>query len=124
MGVGDRLRELREQKGMSQGDIEKRTGLRRPYLSRVENGHTVPGVETLEKWARALEVPLYALFYYGASPAKPLVLPKAFPRGEPRKIARFMSRLAQCLRRMDNADRLLLLQLARRMASRNVFDRK
>ena len=65
MVICDRLRELRETKNLSQGDIEKRTGLLRCYISRVENGHTVPAVETLEKFARALEVPLYQLFYEG-----------------------------------------------------------
>src|ERR1035441_6359624 len=65
MIIGDRLRALREQKNFSQGDIEKRTGLIRCYVSRVENGHTVPAVETLEKFARALEVPMYQLFYDG-----------------------------------------------------------
>jgi transcriptional regulator with XRE-family HTH domain len=57
MVIGDRLKTLRETKDLSQGDIEKRTGLLRCYVSRVENGHTVPSVETLEKFARALEVP-------------------------------------------------------------------
>ena len=55
MIIGDRLRALREEKKFSQGDIEKRTGLLRCYISRVENGHTVPAIETLEKMARALE---------------------------------------------------------------------
>jgi len=59
MIIGDRLREMREAKKLSQGDIEKRTGLFRCYVSRVENGHTVPAIETLEKMARAFEVPLY-----------------------------------------------------------------
>src|ERR1700722_11647551 len=68
MVIGDRLRELREGKNLSQGDIEKRTGLLRCYISRVENGHTVPAIETLEKFARALEVPLYQLFYDGQKP--------------------------------------------------------
>jgi transcriptional regulator with XRE-family HTH domain len=58
MIIGDRLRELRDTKKLSQGDIEKRTGLLRCYISRVENGHTVPAIETLEKMARALEVPM------------------------------------------------------------------
>jgi transcriptional regulator with XRE-family HTH domain len=58
MIIGDRLRALREEKKFSQGDIEKKTGLLRCYVSRVENGHTVPSVETLEKFARALEVPM------------------------------------------------------------------
>jgi transcriptional regulator with XRE-family HTH domain len=68
MVIGDRLRALREDKNLSQGDIEERTGLLRCYISRVENGHTVPAVETLEKFARALEVPIYQLFYEGDQP--------------------------------------------------------
>src|ERR1017187_2136733 len=76
MVIGDRLRELREEKKLSQGDIEKKTGLLRCYTSRVENGHTVPSVETLEKFARALEVPMYQLFYDGEQPPKLPNLPK------------------------------------------------
>src|ERR1700732_2067910 len=75
MYVADRIRELREYKKLSQGDVEKRTGLMRCYISRVENGHTVPALETLEKMARAMEIPMYALFYEGekppATPPKP-----------------------------------------------------
>ena len=63
MIIGDRLRELRNKQKLSQGEIENRSGLQRAYLSRVENGHTVPAVETLEKFARALEVRMYQLFY-------------------------------------------------------------
>jgi transcriptional regulator with XRE-family HTH domain len=70
------LRGLREEKKLSQGDIEKRTGLLRCYISRVENGHTVPAIETLEKMSRALEVPLYQLFYDGEEPPELPNLPK------------------------------------------------
>jgi transcriptional regulator with XRE-family HTH domain len=75
MDIGKRLRELRAAKGFSQGDIEHRTGLLRCYLSRVENGHTVPSFETLERLARALEIETYQLFFEGdkepeAIPAK------------------------------------------------------
>jgi len=70
MEIGDRLHELRQSKKLSQGDIENRTGLLRCYISRVENGHTVPAIETLEKLARALEIPLYQLFYDGEEPPK------------------------------------------------------
>src|SRR5215475_1540507 len=76
MIIGDRLRVLREEKKFSQGDIDKRTGLLRCYISRVENGHTVPAIETLEKMARALEVPLYQLFYDGNEPPELPNLPK------------------------------------------------
>lgn len=79
MMIGDRLRELRSHKKLSQGDIEKRTGLLRCYLSRVENGHTVPTIETLEKIARALEVPMYQLFYgYEEAPDMFLLLARTF----------------------------------------------
>jgi transcriptional regulator with XRE-family HTH domain len=71
MVIGERLKDLREQKKMSQGDVEKRTGLLRCYISRVENGHTVPSVETLEKMARALEIPTYRLFTDDVDVKKP-----------------------------------------------------
>jgi transcriptional regulator with XRE-family HTH domain len=61
MVIGDKLKALREKKNMPQGDVEKRTGLLRCYISRVENGHTVPSVDTLERMAQALEVPMYRL---------------------------------------------------------------
>src|SRR5277367_6384061 len=73
MVIGDKLKVLRMQRNLSQGEIEKRTGLLRCYISRVENGHTVPAIDTLEKLARALEVPMYELFYDGDKPPK---LPK------------------------------------------------
>ncbi len=76
MVIADRLRALREEKQLSQGDIEKRTGRLRCYISRVENGHTVPAIETLEKLARAMEIPMYQLFYDGEEPPKLPNLPK------------------------------------------------
>jgi len=75
MLIGEKLRELREAKNFGQGEIEKRTGLLRCYTSRVENGHTVPSVETLEKYARALEMPLYRLFCDGDEPPQKPRLP-------------------------------------------------
>jgi transcriptional regulator with XRE-family HTH domain len=72
MDVGDRLKLLRELKGLSQGEIEERSGLFRCYISRVENGHAVPVVETLEKFADALDVPLYQLLYEGEKPPEPV----------------------------------------------------
>ena len=63
--IGERLRTIRESKNLSQGDIEQRTGMMRSYTSRVENGHTVPSIETLAKYAQALDIPLYQIFYDG-----------------------------------------------------------
>lgn len=120
MIIGEKLRELRETKKLSQGDIEKRTGLLRCYTSRVENGHTVPSVETLEKYASALEVPLYKLFYDGIEPLqKPI---KARSNRHARwssKDYRELRLIAKSLSRMDDRDRRLLIHLASRMAFRN-----
>jgi transcriptional regulator with XRE-family HTH domain len=115
MDIGHRLTSLREQKKLSQGDIEKRTGLLRCYVSRVENGHTVPAIETLEKFARALEVPLYQLMYDGQEPPK---LPtktnghKAPEWGEVGKDARFLNKLSRFLAGMNDSDRQLLMSFA------------
>jgi transcriptional regulator with XRE-family HTH domain len=123
MIIGDRLRELREEKKLSQGDIEKRTGLVRPYISRVENNHTIPTIETLEKWAGALEVPMYQLFYDGEEPPKLLSLPKhessdEIAWGSSGKDARFLSDLRRLLGRASEEDRKLLLHMAQKMARR------
>ena len=121
MIIGDRLREMREEKKLSQGDIEKRTGLLRCYISRVENGHTVPAVETLEKLARALEVPLYQLFYDGEEPPALPNLPKRktsddIAWGKSGKDARLLNHLRRQLGRMDKSARQLLLFMAQKMA--------
>ena len=123
MIIADRLRTLREVKKLSQGDIEKRTGLLRCYISRVENGHTVPAIETLEKMARALEVPLYQLFYDGEEPPELPNLPKRktaddIAWGHSGKEARFLGRLRRLLGRIDEGDRRLLLYMAQKMANR------
>ena len=62
MKIGTAIRTYRLQKGLSQGDIEKKTGLLRCYLSRVENGHTVPSLDTLSKIAIALDLPIAQFF--------------------------------------------------------------
>lgn len=123
MVVGDRLRGLREEKKLSQGDIEKRTGLLRCYISRVENGHTVPTVETLEKMARALEVPMYKLFYDGEAPPKLENLAKRktaddIAWGSSGKDARFLTMFRKLLGRIEEKDRKLLLTFAQKVASK------
>ena len=121
MIIGNRLLVLRKEKGHSQGDIEKRTGLLRCYISRVENGHTVPSIETLEKIARALDLPLHRLFYDGEQP--PLVnLPKRVtPRevlwGESGKDSKILAEFRRYLSRSKERDRKLLLFLAQKMTT-------
>jgi transcriptional regulator with XRE-family HTH domain len=125
MIISDRLRELREGKKLSQGDIEKRTGLLRCYISRVENGHTVPAIETLEKLARALEVPLYQLFYDGnESPKLPNLLKRKTTDdivwGSSWKQAVYLHRLTKFLSKAGDPDRKLFLAMAQKMvAGRN-----
>jgi transcriptional regulator with XRE-family HTH domain len=119
--IGDQLRAMREEKQLSQGDIEKRTGLLRCYISRVENGHTVPAIETLEKMARALEVPMYRLFYDGEEPPKLPNLPKRkssddIAWGSSGKNARYLGKLRRLLARSEDGDRKLLLYMAQKMA--------
>jgi transcriptional regulator with XRE-family HTH domain len=123
MIIGERLRALREEKKLSQGDIEKRSGLFRCYISRVENGHTVPAIETLEKMARALEVPLYQLFYDGDQPPKLPNLLKGKPTGEIAwgsvgKDARFLTKLTRVLGKANEADRKIILFMAQKMVLR------
>ena len=123
MIIGDRLRALREEKKFSQGDIEKRTGLLRCYISRVENGHTVPAIETLEKMARALEVPLYQLFYDGEEPPELPNLPKRRSAddivwGSAGKEARLLNKFRRLMGRIEEGDRRLLLYMAQKMAGR------
>ena len=123
MVIGERLRGLREEKHLSQGDIEKRTGLLRCYISRVENGHTVPTVETLEKMARALEVPMYKLFYDGEAPPKLDNLAKRKTAddivwGSSGKEARFLTMFRKLLGRIEEKDRKLLLAFAQKVASK------
>jgi transcriptional regulator with XRE-family HTH domain len=125
MLIGERLRTLREEKNFSQGVIEKRTGLLRCYISRVENGYTVPAVETLEKFAHALEVPMYQLFYDGERPpASPsLVVPKSANVnvwGSSGKNAQMLTEFRRLFSRMKDDERRFVLFTAQKMAKRKV----
>src|ERR1700688_3976903 len=122
MMIGNRLRVMRGEKKFSQGEIEKRTGLHRCYISRVENGHTVPAVETIEKFARALEVPIYQLFYEGEEPPKPPSLPtrKADSKlfGTSGKDARVLEKFRRLLSQTDAKNQGILLHMAQKLARR------
>lgn len=123
MIIGERLRQIREQKNLSQGDIERKTGLLRCYISRVENGHTVPTIETIEKIARALEVPTYQLFYDGEEPPKLNNFLKhesadGSTWGTSGKDARTLDTFCQLFSRMKEGDRGLVFFIAQKMARR------
>jgi transcriptional regulator with XRE-family HTH domain len=116
MLIGERIKAIRESKHLSQGDIEKRTGLLRCYISRVENQHTTPAVETLEKFARAMGVETYQLFYGGDAPQE-LALPKAASRritSRERKEVASLARDFNSLKR--SRDRKLVTLLTRKLA--------
>jgi transcriptional regulator with XRE-family HTH domain len=120
MVIGDRLKQIRESKNMSQGDVESRTGLLRCYISRVENGHTVPSLETLEKLAHALELPLYQLFYDGnEKPPVPKTVKNDHGWGMRGKDAKTLARFRRLLRRTNDNDRKLLIFMATKMAQSN-----
>ncbi len=125
MSIGLRIRQLREKKGLSQGDIERVTGLLRCYTSRVENGHTVPSLETLERFAAALDIPLYQLFYLGEEvpPTPNLSSRKSLEElaeddGKVGADARFLLKLKTLLDHITDSDRQMLLTMARKLATR------
>jgi len=128
MVIGERLRQLRKAKNLSQGDIEKRTGLLRCYTSRVENGVTVPAIETLEKYARALEVPMYKLFYDGDKPPQnaKLTITKSHKNewGKTGKEWDQLRGFVKLLSRLDERDRQILLKLALEMGRKKSRTKK
>lgn len=125
MAIGARLRSMREVKGLSQGDIEKSTGILRCYISRIENGHTVPSLDTLERYASALDVPLYKLFYAGDSDAQtPNLMQRktldelAVQPGKIGEEARFLLQFKHVWAQLGEPDRDVLLTVAKKLATR------
>jgi transcriptional regulator with XRE-family HTH domain len=111
MKIGSTIRGYRLEKGLSQGDIEKRTGLLRCYLSRVENGHTVPSLETLTKIAQALDLPLAQFFTDNlVRNGTPMV-----------KVSdeelRFLTQIRRYSSNLNESDRKLLLAMVKKFAS-------
>jgi transcriptional regulator with XRE-family HTH domain len=111
MNIGTTIREYRLQKGMSQGDIEKRTGLLRCYLSRVENGHTVPSLDTLQKIARALDLQLSQFF------AEEMVSREMSSLSLNEDEIRFLTQVQRYSAQLSEADRRLLLVMVKKFAS-------
>jgi transcriptional regulator with XRE-family HTH domain len=121
MDVGFRLKQLREWRKFSQGKIEKRTGLLRCYISRVENGHTVPSIETLEKMARALEVQMYQLFF--SDNENPNANGNGRQRNKkdwasPGKGSRMLAKFVNSLGAMSEQDRALFLYTAEKIVQK------
>jgi transcriptional regulator with XRE-family HTH domain len=112
MNIGETIRNFRLQKGMSQGDIEKRTGLLRCYLSRVENGHTIPSLDTLAKIASSMDVPLAQFFADGSSSDNG----KALPQLSEDEI-RFLTQIRRYSSGLNESDRKLVLAMVKKMAA-------
>jgi transcriptional regulator with XRE-family HTH domain len=115
MLIGQRLRTLRDEKNFTQGDIEKRTGLLRCYISRVENGATVPSVSTLGKMAKALEVPMYKLFFDGKPQGLKLSKAQAREGQTAANDSATLEPFRKWIRRIKPADLRLLLFMAQKM---------
>jgi len=111
MNIGSTIRDYRLQKGLSQGDIEKRTGLLRCYLSRVENGHTVPSLETLQKIARALDLQLSQFF------AEDVVGKEMSSLRLSEDEIRFLTQIQRYSAHLSESDRRLLLAMVRKFAA-------
>jgi transcriptional regulator with XRE-family HTH domain len=112
MNIGDTIRNYRLQKGMSQGDIEKRTGLLRCYLSRVENGHTIPSLDTLAKIATAMDLALSQFFADGAHTNGSKGLPQLSDDE-----VRFLSQIRRYAVSLNESDRKLVLAMVKKMAA-------
>ncbi len=113
MNIGETIRNFRLEKGMSQGDIEKRTGLLRCYLSRVENGHTIPSLDTLAKIANAMDVPLAQFFVEtvaenGAAKTVPQL-------GE--EEVRFLTQIRRYSPNLNESDRKIVLTMVKKLAA-------
>ena len=111
MNIGETIRNFRLQKGMSQGDIEKRTGLLRCYLSRVENGHTIPSLDTLAKIASAMDVALATFF--SDAPADNAM--KTGPQVSD-DVLRFLNQIRRYSPGLNDSDRRLVLTMVKKMA--------
>ena len=112
MNIGETIRNFRLQKGMSQGDIEKRTGLLRCYLSRVENGHTIPSLDTLAKIAGAMELPLAQFFSDHAHDNGARNLPQLSDDE-----IRFLTQMRRYSSSLNDSDRKLVLAMVKKMAA-------
>jgi transcriptional regulator with XRE-family HTH domain len=113
MNIGETIRNYRLQKGMSQGDIEKRTGLLRCYLSRVENGHTVPSLDTLSKIAQSMELPLAQFFDARAAEH---TVERDIPQLT-EDMVRFLSQIKRYSAHLNDSDRKILLTMVKRFAA-------
>jgi transcriptional regulator with XRE-family HTH domain len=109
--IGTAIRTHRLQKGLSQGDIEKKTGLLRCYLSRVENGHTVPSLDTLSKIARALDLPI-TQFFADESGSRHANLQKLTDEE-----LRFLTQIRRYSVNLNDSDRKLLLAMVKKFAT-------
>ena len=109
MNLGEAIRKIRQTKGLSQGEMQKRTGILRSYLSRVENGHTVPSLATLQRLASAMGVALADFF--AADGEAPLAAPAAADGS-----SEYLVELKNYLPQLSSQQRQELLEMVKDMA--------
>ena len=109
--IGERIRAFRLQHGLSQGDVEERTGLLRCYLSRVENGHTVPSLQTLARIASALEMPLSEFFVEAENGEEALAIPQLSEDA-----VAFLTQMRRYAASLNEHDREQVLAMVKKMA--------
>jgi transcriptional regulator with XRE-family HTH domain len=115
VNIGEVIKTYRGQRGLSQGDIERRTGLLRCYLSRVENGHTVPSLETLAKIAEAMDISL-ADFFPGTETPRDKETQKMLGELSQDEI-RFLVEIKRYSSTLSDGDKRLVLAMIRKMAT-------
>jgi transcriptional regulator with XRE-family HTH domain len=116
MNLGESIKNIRQAKGLSQGEMQKRTGILRSYLSRVENGHTVPSLATLQRLASAMGVALSDFFAANGQPTEGApAAAMAASASDPAN--QYLAELKTLLPQLTSQQRDQLLDMVKDMAS-------
>jgi transcriptional regulator with XRE-family HTH domain len=110
--IGARILEFRKQRGLSQDDVQRATGFSHAYISNVERGQTLPSLESIERFADALQVPLSELFRSGEAGSKTRTTD---PASDPSDL---LALLRAHVGTMTAKQREILLALALRLAEK------
>ncbi len=71
LAIGLRIRGLRESRGLSQSDVASGSGLKKEYISRIENQHIIPTFNTLEALAKGMKVDVLDIVGFGGNNHSP-----------------------------------------------------
>lgn len=112
MFIGARIREIRQEKNLSQGDLQRRVGLHRCYISRVEAGRSVPSVDQLYRIAAGLGVRAFELLWDGKG-APPVPLAINHEKNDDSVSKPYMAAMVPLLSKMSDSDRRMLMRCAK-----------